>query len=416
MSNEAPIPLRNLDETEDEKDEINLKYNASHVISLFIPVTICMSYVVFCIKFLPFYGSTEKFGQQLVYTPFREEGAESFWHLMLVIIGNSAVMLAYIITVTTIIIILYKKRFYKVIDGFLFFNTALFLTFFLYLHLQETFTAFSIPIDVISLILITGNLCIMGIISIHFKGPLIIQQTFLILIAAMFALILIKFMPNWTVWGILLLISFWDLFAVLYSKGPLRILVETAQERNEPIFASLIYTSGLVYVPITTVMIAEDNVPVNEETNEEEVKSGETSIRYAPGRPQNALVFMDEQNGSGSSQTRPENKNERLMLNGVYQQHHHEEEHQGVKLGLGDFVFYSILLGKAATFNDWNLVIICYVSILVGLSLTLILLALHQKALPALPISIFFGLILFFSTRLCISPFIFELLDNNLIY
>jgi hypothetical protein len=81
---------------------------------------------------------------------------------------------------------------------------------------------------------------------------------------------------------------------------------------------------------------------------------------------------------------------------------------RSIKLGLGDFVFYSVLVSRAALY-DMATFAACFVSVLMGLGGTLVLLGVYKKALPALPISIFLGVVFYFLGVFAITPLLLDL-------
>ena len=369
---------------EDDIEEEELKYGAKHVIKLFIPVSVCMFCVVATINSISFYSSTNVY---MVYTPFTDQNVDTttkVWQSF----ANAFILMAVIVVMTIVLIVLYKFRCYRVIHSWLIISSLMLLFLFMYIYFGEVMRAYNIPMDYITVALFMWNFGVVGMICIHWKGPLLLQQSYLILISALMALVFIKFLPDWTTWVVLGVISVWDLIAVLCPNGPLRILVETAQERNETIFPALIYSSAVAYyVGATTTSDNEtDNQPV------------------PPPLPE--VAFYDSRT---PAEPFPNQSSTQVLTNETI------EEERGVKLGLGDFIFYSVLVGKASSYGDWNTTLACFVAILIGLCLTLLLLAIFRKALPALPISIAFGLTFYFATSTLVQPFA-DRLSSRLIY
>ena len=256
---------------------------------------------------------------------------------------------------------------------------------------------YNILIDILTFSIAMFNFAVVGVVSIFYQKGIsnTVTQTYLIITSVIFAWQLGNF-PEWTTWALLVLLGVYDLCAVLTPCGPLKLLVNLVEKKGAPL-------PGLLYEADVPSVVNRDDEEVLIMENQRAQYGSTAAASQMPTR-EGLVSFYKEFN--------PEKVPHVDSILEAYAERHPSdlwndlqsrygaEEARTIKLGLGDFIFYSVLVSRAAMFDTTSmLATLC--TILTGLGGTLMLLAVYKKALPALPISIFFATLVYFINRLC---------------
>ncbi|VFQ68831.1 unnamed protein product [Cuscuta campestris] len=384
------------------------------------PVSICMFLVVLIVYSLSSTTTTTTI-QTAANLVYLEDPSDSTSQKLEGALLNALVFVILLVVVTFVLVALYYFRFTNLIKNYVRFSVFFVLASmggFIFLTIIQHF---NIPIDAITCAILLFNFSTVGVISVSSPGvPILLNQMYMVAVGIIVAVWFTK-LPEWTTWVCLVMLALYDLVAVLAPGGPLKILVELASTRNEELPA-LVYESrpreqrrragsgiGLLLAGVSDI-----------------------ELQAVDGRNGQSVINFQNENVEIVSATQPEivEDTSPLVTNSNMTERHNEgiemsemereseeagERERGIRLGLGDFIFYSVLLGRAALF-DLMTVYACYLAIISGLGCTLILLAVLRHALPALPISIALGVMFYFLTRLLLEPFVVGASTNLMMF
>ncbi|KAF3327022.1 presenilin-like protein [Carex littledalei] len=402
------------------------------IVGVMSPVSICMLLVVLILTSLSSPASTSSpppvTAATLIYV---ESASDSPSHKLFGAVLDAAAFVALIAVATFLLVLLYYYNFTSFLKNYLRFSVFFVLASMGGSIMASLLQHFSIPLDAPTSIILLLNFSILGVLSVFSPAvPIFLRQSYMVAVAVIVAVWFAR-LPEWTTWVLLIALAIYDLVAVLCPRGPLRILVELASDRDDELPA-LVYearptvSSPPVSEPVSSPLSSIGSVelqpvtatePSNSNSVDEEersplvssppvVRDNLNNVNHVQIRESNnsnhAVVEME----TGESETLPlvEREGQRPPpdSNSEFEVF---DSTRGIRLGLGDFVFYSVLVGRAAMY-DLMTVYACYLAIISGLGCTLILLSVFRHALPALPISITLGVIFYFLTRLLMEPFV----------
>ncbi|KAK4350350.1 hypothetical protein RND71_029663 [Anisodus tanguticus] len=387
------------------------------IVRIITPVSICMLLVVILVSVLnnDSDSSGPSFTSIATYA-YTENSSDSNWDKLNGALLNALVFVVVVTAVTFLLVLLFYFRCTKFLKYYMGFSSFLVLGFMGGEISLFLIGKFRVPIDCVTFGLNLFNFTVVGVLAVFMsKTAIIVTQGYLVVIGV-FVAYWFTLLPEWTTWVLLVAMALYDLAAVLLPGGPLRLLVELAISRDEDIPA-LVYEARPVVNPDSVPRGAvvqrrvwrerrdndfgsDENLDARSNLNSTVNSSLESSSgleRLGDENQRNGVDVEDGQVSRADSELAAPLIQHRINVRMNLQEGGSSEDFAlegiglgssgAIKLGLGDFIFYSVLVARAAMY-DFMTVYACYLAIIAGLGITLMLLAFYQKALPALPVSV----------------------------
>ena len=399
-------PRRNEDDGEEEDDArsipsalsdrahhalAELLYSADAFTAVASPVMVTVVVTAICVVWINDGLNGRSPGGNGIPVVFEEQPGQSTEQLITGAVVNALVIIAVIIAATFVMVFLFWLGFVKLLIAYLVASTALLLAISTGLVVQVGLWIYSVPTDAITFAFIFYNFAVGGVVAIFYgKGvPKVVGQAYLVVVSVTMAWILLRYLPAWTSWVLLGALALYDLCAVLTPCGPLNLLVQVMQERQQPL-PGLLYeaslggdraapSTGAAPLPPPAAPSAASSPPHREREQERE-RDAERGERPPP-RPDVAPPSRAQWESAAAAAAAQH-----------HQHHHHQQQQQhrhqhntpddlsdladdvddrSIKLGLGDFVFYSLLCAHAALVSFTCFAAVT-ASVLLGLGLSLI--------------------------------------------
>lgn len=422
----TPGPTRDVIQTDSlnsDEDYHDLDLVGLRICQIITPVSLCALYVVVLVKILEqhIYKSPGIISAAWRNLGVKNNGGESFSNVLVGNIIIVGVFLGLIVVVSIVILFVFYMEWHACLAYYFYLPSLIMMTILTPYFIREVLASLNwFGLDMISLVIFTWNFTALGLIAIfgvYAYAPLYIQQFYLIHNSAILAVLILNSLPGWAPWLLLVFLVFWDLFAVLAPCGPLKLLINMAEKEGVVEMPGLIYTTESAPARNDEASVGkakneDDDIIGNKSTSDSDSDAGVPSIilpalaqsatiqptaKEAATKQDTATNLVSKQQVQDPKVARKEQHQDGSITQKETSKKRKSIEERGVNIGLGDFIFYSLFIGLTVRKQkqaDYYTAIAALDAILVGVVLTLIILALTRRTLPALPISVGLGLLI----------------------